>query len=468
MLKISWQTVLLVLILLLATFLYTYRLSHLMAFTGDVAWFYLDARDLLLGKSFPLVGITSSHTWIHHGAYWTYLLAIALWIGKFNPLSGGYLSAGIGVLTVLSMYVIGKKYFGVWVGILAALFYTLSPFAIMNTRIPLNTTPLVFLSLWFLYFLIAWVRGRAYSLVILCGILALLYNFELGSIMLFVPFTLVGLYGWWYQTSFFRQTVNRRSIASSLLLSGMIMLPMIIYDVSHGYPQTVRFIVWIVYRLFVTIGIFPLGHTTQTETWGNFFTFLLPTLSHIFYLLPSFLAILLGGRILWGLISITRKKRTNEYIILLVSILSTTSIFMVYKTTSETYIPLFFAYLFLSLAVIVMYIPQTVYRVVIVVLLVCAGISGIRTFVSKDYEYASQHPYVFSYDDRQHVVKTIIQKTGKSTYTIEGKNMFIVTPSFTMNYEYLLWYLGHPVVEEFPEKMITIEETPDRIQIGEK
>src|SRR5216683_690424 len=97
----------LILILFLAAFLLFYRLSTLIPFIGDQGWFYISARDMLLAGHIPLVGITSSHVWLHQGPYWTYMLAGALWIGHFNPITPAYLSAAIGLIAVLLMYKVG-------------------------------------------------------------------------------------------------------------------------------------------------------------------------------------------------------------------------------------------------------------------------------------------------------------------------------------------------------------------------
>src|SRR6185312_14686775 len=76
------------LILFLAAFLLFYKLNEFMSFIGDQGWFYISARDMLLTGQIPLVGITSSHTWLHQGPFWTYLLAFALKIGDYNPVAG--------------------------------------------------------------------------------------------------------------------------------------------------------------------------------------------------------------------------------------------------------------------------------------------------------------------------------------------------------------------------------------------
>jgi len=98
--RINKFSVLIIFTLLLSLVLRIYNLSQNMTFIGDQGWFYLSARDLLISHQIPLVGITSSHTWLHQGPLWTYMLAMVLFISKFNPVSGAYLTILFGLATV--------------------------------------------------------------------------------------------------------------------------------------------------------------------------------------------------------------------------------------------------------------------------------------------------------------------------------------------------------------------------------
>lgn len=453
-------------ILILALFLYTYRLAHTMQFFGDVGWYYLDARDLLLGNSFPLVGITSSHPWLHQGAYWTYFLAGVLFFGKLNPLAGGYLAAGIGVGTVAMCYFVGKQMFTERGGVLFALLYTLSPLAIWNMRFPFHTTPIPFLALLFLYLFYSWIQGNHRSFIGIAVVFALLYNFELASIMFIFPLGIAFLYGIWKQTAYSHSLQNKKIVGTSLV--GMIttMLPMLIYDIQHGFPQTIRFAMWLLYRLLATIHIIPLHAATPEETWNHFFHFILTNISRIFFLIQPGIAGILLIVVLLFLFQHAVSKRNLSHLVLSLMTYGSLFVFILYKTPSEAYITLFFPFLLFSLAVTLDELQS--YKKIGVMCMLFLGFLGAGKFVSQDFTYDTHQSYNFSFDERRIAVDSIIQKVGKNTYTIEGKNMFIPTPAYVMGYEYMLWYLGHPVAEEFPEKIFTIEETPDKIVIEEK
>jgi len=85
LLSIRKHHILLFFILLLAIFFRFYKLNQLMIFIGDQGWFYLSAQDMLIHHQIPLVGITSSHVWLHQGPLWTYILAVLFFFFGFNP-----------------------------------------------------------------------------------------------------------------------------------------------------------------------------------------------------------------------------------------------------------------------------------------------------------------------------------------------------------------------------------------------
>jgi hypothetical protein len=142
-----------------------------MPFFGDQAWFYLSARNALLTGQFPLLGITSSVTWLHQGPLWTYFLIPSLAISHFHPVSGGVLTALLGSLTIILCYFLGRIWFGVRAGLAAAFIFAMSPLAIIHARMPYHTSPIpLFVALFLLlltqkkYFLSSLMLGFLFQL----------------------------------------------------------------------------------------------------------------------------------------------------------------------------------------------------------------------------------------------------------------------------------------------------------------
>src|SRR3990167_5899378 len=205
-----------VIIVLIGVFLRFDRIDTLMMFMGDQGWFYISARDMVLNGNIPLVGITSSHTWLHQGPLWTYMLAAALFVSNFNPLSGVILSSLIGTITIFIVYRIGSDFFSAKVGLAASLLYATSPLVIIHARMPYHTSPIpVFVALLF-YSLLKVLRGKSmyFPIVILC--LSLLYNFELATVVFFPSVLLVLGLGIYKREKWVRPLKSRKIIILSM------------------------------------------------------------------------------------------------------------------------------------------------------------------------------------------------------------------------------------------------------------
>jgi len=60
---------------------------------------------------------------------------------------------------------------------------------------------------------------------------------------------MVFIYGIVKKEKWIKDILNKKIICLSLLGLLIPMIPMIFYDVHHGYPQTVKFAVWIGYKI---------------------------------------------------------------------------------------------------------------------------------------------------------------------------------------------------------------------------
>src|SRR3989344_2602239 len=142
-------------------------------FIGDQAWFFLSARDALLTGKLPLLGVTTSITWLHQGAVFTYLLIPALVLGSFNPVFGSYLTITFGFLSVILFYFLAKRFFGLLPALLSSAVLATWPFFIYQSRFSYHTAPI---PLFTLIFLTALVR---YRFTIAALFLAFLYQLHL-------------------------------------------------------------------------------------------------------------------------------------------------------------------------------------------------------------------------------------------------------------------------------------------------
>ncbi len=456
-LKISKVHLLLALTILIGIFLRFLNLQNGMPFIGDQGWFYISARDMLLNGKIPFVGITSSHTWLHQGPIWTYMLSVVLVIFKFNPFSGAYLTILFGLLSTILIFKVGQEMFSIKVGLFSSLLYSVSPLIVFSDRMPFDPSLIPFFALVYFYSIYKWVRGsKAYfPLIIFC--IVILYNLELATFSLAFFFLAIFIFGWFRKKEWFINIKKKRVLFISLLAFVVPMLPVLIYDVFNGFKQTVVFVGWILYKplsfLFVRHAA-----TGQFEVY-KFIEYILNSISGLIYSQSTYVALILFILSVLYLI-IKFKKSRNLSIGLLLSLLFLEYAgIIVNKTASDAYLPILFPFVILTFAVFLDFVTlkgKIGYLVFIVVIAV-----NIYAAILKDNSYNE-------FKLRQDAVNKIISLSNGEKYNLVGKGVNSQYESFLSNYEYLLWWEGHPM-SNTPQKIkIFIEETQNQIIVYKK
>ena len=140
------HNLLLLLILLLAAFLRLYRIQDYMTFLGDEGRDVLVAYNILHGH-LTLLGPTSSVGGFFLGPIYYYFMAPFLFLFNYNPVGPAVMVALFGIATVWLLYKVCKDFFNVRIGLIASLFYAISPLVTSYSRSSWNPNPLPFFSL---------------------------------------------------------------------------------------------------------------------------------------------------------------------------------------------------------------------------------------------------------------------------------------------------------------------------------
>lgn len=451
-------------IIIFSSFLRLYKLQELVPFIGDQGWFYLSARDMLLTGIVPLVGIPSSHPWIHQGPLWTYMLAIALQIGNFHPLSGAYLTAILGVITVVLVYKVGTVLFRRRVGIVAAVLYAASPLAVINSRMAYHTSPIPLFTLLFVLLLFKWIKGCSMCFPFAILILGILYNFELATSVLYFILFLITAYGVWKRKSWARQIFTLRIVIFSFMAFLVPMIPILIYDFQHGFPQTFKFAAWGGYRILGFLGIISTGTSFANNSlemidfFANQYKFLIFFESGFVALMIFILSI--GWLIKTLAEGIIEKRFGVGNIILLLWALIPVIAFFINKTPSDAYMPILFPAIILVTALFF----ESLMRMKILRLITITAIGfivliNIHTLLSN--KYFAQPTFI----ERVKATQMILNYVDDKKYDIVGEGIGSEFESFTMNYKYLTWWLGHSPSKDNMDIMVVISESKNGINI---
>lgn len=448
-------------ILVLATFLRLYRLQELMPFIGDQGWFYLSARDMILTGKIPLVGITASHTWLHQGALWTYILSIVLWLFHFNPTSGAYLTAFFGIITVVVIYITGSSMFSKNVGLIAAGLYAASPLVVMHSRSAYHTSPIPLFTVLFVLFLYKWLKGEGLYFPLVIFTLAILYNLELATVSLWFALIGIFIFGFWKKRMWLTNTYKKNVLFLALIGFIVPMLPILIYDLNHGFPQTVGFAIWIVYK--VTKFLIDLGNLSfLTNNSDSMLSFFYNNIQRLLFLPDVRIAALLFFSSLfsffYSVYQMYTNKKYNIGYIAVGYVLTITGVgVLINQAPSEAYLPVFFPLIIIIQAILILNLISKKHLFYIGTLLLVVIISiNSYSIVQNEYNYTKKRNITFF--DRINAARKIIEAADEQEYNLIGNGWLKEFESYTMNYQYLTWWMMNaPVKDNRPIKIYVTE-----------
>jgi GT2 family glycosyltransferase len=444
--RTSKYTFMLAALLLIGIVLLLYRLPELMPFIGDHGWFYLSARDIITSGTIPLVGIATSHPWLHQGPLWTYLLAVAFAITHFNPLSGAYVSILFGIFSIILIYKVGSSMFSSRVGIIAALLYATSPLVIFNARTPYHTAPISFFTLLYLLFLFNWLQGRKNYLPLVIFILAVLFNLEIATFLLTITFMIIIVYLLLKNKKLIITSLTPKIVGLSIIGFLIPMMPMLLYDVSHGYPQTIKFWAWNIYKIATVFGYQPIHETSTKGDFRIVLLFIAESYKKLVYLPSNLVAFTIAifsfGFLSKDIIDSIRSKKANMslFILGLITIIAIIGI-LASKTVSDAYLPILYAPVMLITALFFDKLLILRPRLTFPIILILLTISSMNAFTLINDNFLIAHGEGLA--KRLAGAKEIVTESQGRRYNLVGKGNGSQFQSFTMNYEYLTWWLGN-------------------------
>ncbi len=455
---------LLLLILLLGAFIRFYKLPDLMPFIGDQGWYYISARDLLLTGEIPLVGITSSHIWLHQGAIWTYILALIFKLSNFNPVVPSYFVAILGTVTILIFYKLAKDLFSKKIALVSSLLYATSPLVVADSRMAYHTSLIPFFTIILIMAVFRFVNGKPSYFPFIIFLLAVLYNLEISTFTLAISVAAVLIFGLLNKRKWATGILNIKIFFYSAALFFVSMLPMIIYDLSHGYPQTVKFIVWVFYRIAVLLGYPPLNPNSPGETWQTFFPFLIEQVRKIIFFPSkelSMVLLLLGfGYLSYRVYMDYKKKKTkfSQGILLWFGVIPLFG-YIAAKTNSSAYLSILYPQIFIIMAFLWDKIFYAGKVKIGVALLIIASLTNAYFLIKSNFFVR------ISFIQRVEAARNIITLSKNKDYNIIGQGEGSQYESFTTTHEYLTWWLGHGPSQNKEKIEFYISEGTDKINI---
>lgn len=235
------QTLLLVLIFLLAIFLRFYQVPEYMTFLGDEGRDALAVRGLLVDHHFPLIGppmsVSTGVGQVYLGPLYYYMMAVAMFLSGMNPVGAAYMISVIGTLTVGLIYWLAQKWFGKEGALLAAFAYAISPVVVNYSRSSWNPNPLPFFTILAFFGLNKSIVRRDFKWFVLSGI-CLAFAVQ----MHYLGLILLPIFGVLWMYELYKKIKNPKDYKNfylgtilAVIAFLFLMSPLLIFDLRHNF-----------------------------------------------------------------------------------------------------------------------------------------------------------------------------------------------------------------------------------------
>ena len=429
--------------LVIGAFLRGFKLDTLMVFTGDQGRDFLITRDLILGKNFPLFGPPTSLSWFKLGPFIYYFWSPFLLLGKFNPLSLGYLSIAIDIAAIFAMFYLLLRNIDLKTALVGAFLYAACPFAILHSRMPLHVNLSAFFTILSLILLTEYLRSKKnIYFFILCFILGVFIQIHLTAIIL------IGVF-----FAFLYKKIKINYLLIGLFVFLFPLIPFLIGDSRESFVMSGKIITWFPYRLLSAFGFLTSKNILSANKILNVFSIIIKVANEIVYLPNRTIALIVLIILILCDIIMKRKclllKITNW--LLAAFIIS----FFLHGEPSEHYFVII-----LPLVIIIESISlRRRFLIPLVIFLILAN-----TIFLPNNNYFSQ----VSLGEEIATVREIINDSGGKDYQIETPSDIVNLPGYYRQYQYLGWWLGHEPSSNAQGRKYIIYERKKNLTLDQK
>jgi len=214
--------VFLVTCLVLGLFVRTYDFKYRFNYTHDADLAAWVVKDIIVDRHFRLIGQLTSSPGIFIGALYYYLQIPFFWFSGMDPVGTIWLSVGVSLLGIVSAWYVLGSY--------GSLIYAVSWLVANTEREIVPTVPVFLWSIWFYHTLVRLWQGEKKWLYMAVILISLIWHFNL-ALILGVPLLLL---------AFLKniKTYSPREIVLALLLGLLLNMPLLVFEVRHGFVQT--------------------------------------------------------------------------------------------------------------------------------------------------------------------------------------------------------------------------------------
>lgn len=421
-------------ILLLGLFFRSYQMVERFEFAHDGDLYSWIVKDIVVNHHFRLIGQLTSAPGIFIGSLFYYLLIPFFLLSNMDPIGVTYFAILIGLSTILSYYFVLKKLFKTEVGLIAAFLYAALLTNINADRwvVPTITTHLWVI--WYFYAIIRIVRGDFKVLFLLGILVGLIWQVHIALIpaLIAIPTAVI----------LSKKLPKRKQIAQFVIAFFLTSLPLIVFEIRHGFGQTTSLVNNFLNPGAGVTGSYKLILVTDMITKNINSLFFAPQSFPLANNVLSILIILLSA--FW----LIKKKvlLKKECVVFCIWIIGVIGFFGLSSSpVSEYYfinIEIIFTAL-VSLFLYLLYKSSAIGKILTIGLLILIPLKNGYFMITQDY-------YNKGYLERKELVEYIVNDVKQKNFPCIGIS-YIAAPGENVGFRYLFYlnnvHLIHPSVD---------------------
>jgi 4-amino-4-deoxy-L-arabinose transferase-like glycosyltransferase len=234
--KINKTSLILVIILLIGLVFRIYNFEKSFIWEHDQDLYSWIAKDIVVNKHLRDVGQVTSVDGVFIGPLYYYIMAASYMLSNMNPLSAIVPTAIIGLLTIVSFYFLGKKYFSTRIGLIMAFIYAVSFGAASYDRWSVPTEPVILWTVWFMYVVLGMYRKNLKLLPLYAFLVGMTYHVHIALLpILPIPILAYFISGKKFKENFKR--IKIKNVLISLLIFALVSSPFWLFEFKHDFSQ---------------------------------------------------------------------------------------------------------------------------------------------------------------------------------------------------------------------------------------
>lgn len=426
--------ILLIILLFYAIFLRFYDIEANLVFGGEHGENYLQIKNYVENKEFPLKGPITRFDWFSLGPLFYWIMIPFFLIFNFNPVIPAYFFAIISIIVAYVNYKLVKKWFNRIVAYVSTSLILISPLWLTWTARSRFYFLNVLFSYFYFYFFLSGLKSKTKNLYFAAFILGIMLNFHLSAVALVPIFIFYILLS--------KKRVNYIKLSICYLIPN---IPLLIVHFQSKYQQVLRFLLWFPYRLAGFLGLIHKNNLTKETLFLNIHSLIFIFGDHILVgksILKTIIGILFLMFTIWLTFKEYKKNKLSNISVFLGAFCIFYLVLFIHGNPPDHY----YSSVLLAFPIVIGIFFDRLAKRIKMNKLIVSLFTLVLVVLSLNYHFPE--PKV-NYLTQKEIAKKIIDDAKGQKFSLNRVGDFdYYENNFIYNYQYLLWWMGNEPVED--------------------